>query len=186
MSESGDALRALAADYPALPGVERSAALVRVLAATHASGVILLSGDGLYPLAPFLLEGVDMGGRLIVNVENPALAAALQPPLSPDIRCTVHCQQRAAFLADIHRHHFNLVLLQYRDAALAASAAARLARYGVIGFYDAPPPDTLAAALAPDAWRMSPLGEAPLVIAARTHVAAGRRGGRRGRAAVYS
>ncbi len=170
-----ETLTALENDFPAAAGVARCGALVRVLAAARSAGVILLSGDGLYPLAPFLLDGADMGGKVIVNVENAALADALAAPLSADIRCTVHCQPRAAFFSDVRRHRFSLILLQDAGRALSAAAAAVLAEYGMMVLCGEG-----GGAVSDGEWNIAAAGDLPLRIATRRQVGpAVRRGGRR-------
>lgn len=109
------------------------AELLRALAASKPGAVALLIGPGTVPFGPAVLDGLDMYSRLIVNLEEGAGARAVDAALVDDIRAAVHWQSPAAFLRDVVRHRFELMVI---DGALLdcelAEAAMRVTPTGGI------------------------------------------------------
>ena len=91
---------------------ERGAALgglCRVLAASRPGGVLLAVGDGAGAAGIWIRHGMDLASRLVIVTDADA-AGPLRAELDDDLRVTVHVQDPAGFLADVHAHRFDLVV----------------------------------------------------------------------------
>lgn len=163
---------------------ERIGGLVRVLAASKTGGVALQLGRGTVEYASWTLDGMDILSRVIVNIPSQA-----PPPhglLADDLRVAVHVQTPAQFLADIHQHRFDLLVVDVAEVgartARVALAMLRVGAFAVLLNVDEAAVKTLRAALAGDA--VVELGAAApcLLITRRAPEAKPvRRGGSRGR-----
>ncbi len=103
--------------------------VARVLAASRPGGVFLCLGRGAGEMAAWILDGMDLSGRLVVVVQNSDEAKVLRPILGDDLRITVHAQEAAAFLGDVRDHRFDLItdLSSGLPADLTRLALGRLA-----------------------------------------------------------
>lgn len=103
--------------------------VARVLAASRPGGVFLCLGRGAGEMAAWILDGMDLSGRLVVVVQNSDEAEVLRPILGDDLRITVHAQEAAAFLGDVQDHRFDLItdLSSGQPADLTRLALGRLA-----------------------------------------------------------
>lgn len=103
--------------------------VVRVLAASRPGGVFLCLGRGAGEMAAWILDGMDLSGRLVVVVQDSDEAEVLRPILGDDLRITVHAQEAAAFLGDVRDHRFDLItdLSSGQPADLTRLALSRLA-----------------------------------------------------------
>lgn len=84
-------------------------ALCRALAASRPGGVLLAFGDGAGAAGVWMHDGMDLASRLVV-VTGADAAEPLRAALGDDLRVTVHVQDPAEFLADVHAHRFDLVV----------------------------------------------------------------------------
>lgn len=87
------------------------ATLMRGLVASTRGGVYLLSGERLTAYAGWLLDGMDIESRLIVNLPSRYSPAVVQPCFDVDLRITGHVQPIDTFVADVTRHRFALVAI---------------------------------------------------------------------------
>ena len=103
--------------------------VARVLAASRPGGVFLCLGRGAGEMAAWILDGMDLSGRLVVVVQDSDEAEVLRPILGDDLRITVHAQEAAAFLGDVRDHRFDLItdLSSGQPADLTRLALGRLA-----------------------------------------------------------
>lgn len=103
--------------------------VTRVLAASRPGGVFLCLGHGAGEMATWILDGMDLSGRLVAVVQNDDEADMLRPLLGDDLRVTVHVQDVVGFLRDVRDHRFDLItdLNPGKPADLTRLALARLA-----------------------------------------------------------
>ena len=103
--------------------------VARVLAASRPGGVFLCLGRGAGEMAAWILDGMDLSGRLVVVVQDSDEAEVLRPILGDDLRITVHAQEATAFLGDVRDHRFDLTadLSSGQPADLTRLALGRLA-----------------------------------------------------------
>jgi len=103
--------RELAACGLKIIGNDRVGRVLRVLAATRTNGVVLQVGVHALEYAPWIIDGMDITTRLILNVDGPAPSEQLQPLFRTDLRVTLHHQDTRQFLGDVARHRFDLIVL---------------------------------------------------------------------------
>ena len=108
--------------------------LTRVLAASRPGGVFLCLGRGAGEMATWIMDGMDLSGRLVVVLQDNQEADMLRALLTDDMRITLHVQDAVAFLRDVRDHRFDLIadLNHGRAADLSRLALGRLA---LGGFY---------------------------------------------------
>ena len=108
--------------------------LTRVLAASRPGGVFLCLGRGAGEMATWIMDGMDLSGRLVVVLQDNQEADMLLALLTDDMRITLHVQDSVAFLRDVRDHRFDLIadLNHGRAADLGRLALGRLA---LGGFY---------------------------------------------------
>ena len=108
--------------------------LTRVLAASRPGGVFLCLGRGAGEMATWIMDGMDLSGRLVVVLQDNQEADMLLALLTDDMRITLHVQDAVAFLRDVRDHRFDLIadLNHGRAADLRRLALGRLA---LGGFY---------------------------------------------------
>jgi hypothetical protein len=83
--------------------------LCRVLAAARPGGVFLCLGSGAGGIGAWILDGMDLSSRLVIVAGGDDEADLLRSVLGDDLRVTVHVQDAAGFLGDVHEHRFDLV-----------------------------------------------------------------------------
>jgi hypothetical protein len=113
--------------------------LTRVLAASRPGGVFLCLGRGAGEMATWIMDGMDLSGRLVVVLQKDQEADMLRALLADNMRVTVHVQDPVAFLRDVRDHRFDLItdLNTGRAADLIRLALSRLA---LGAFYLSPHP----------------------------------------------
>jgi hypothetical protein len=154
--------------------------VARVLAASRPGGVFLCLGRGAGEMAAWILDGMDLSGRLVVVVQDSDEAEVLRPILGNDLRITVHAQEAAAFLGDVRDHRFDLItdLSSGQPADLTRLALGRLALGAFyVSLHGAPELSFAFAHLSGE------LGIS-LIVRGPQRVQAKRRGGRRARQGV--
>jgi hypothetical protein len=82
---------------------------VRVLATSRPGGVFLCLGHAAGEMATWILDGMDLSGRLVAVVEDNEEAEVLRPLFGDDLRVTVHVQDALGFLCDVRDHRFDLI-----------------------------------------------------------------------------
>lgn len=83
--------------------------LARVLAASRPGGVFVCLGQGAGDAGAWIVDGMDLASRLVIVVAEADEAELFGAVLGDDLRVTVHLQEPAAFLDDVHEHRFDLV-----------------------------------------------------------------------------
>lgn len=175
--------------------------LTRVLATSRPGGVFLCLGRGAGEMATWIMDGMDLSGRLVAVLQNNEEADMLRALLADDMRITVHVQDAAAFLSDVRDHRFDLITdLNSGQAAELTSLA--LGRLALGAFYLSPhrvgeltdmlsAQDTASAdpdgTLDADSFAFAQLPEelaVSLIVRGPHTVRAKRRGGRRARQGV--
>ena len=79
--------------------------LTRVLATSRPGGVFLCLGRGAGEMATWIMDGMDLSGRLVAVLEDNEEADMLRALLADDMRITVHVQDAVAFLRDVRDPH---------------------------------------------------------------------------------
>jgi len=86
-------------------------ACVRVIASSRGSGVYLCSGGGSMDCAGWILDALDMTGRLVVQQDGENNLETIRECFNTDLRISVHAQNLNEFLDDVAKHRFELVVL---------------------------------------------------------------------------
>jgi hypothetical protein len=84
--------------------------MARALAASKAAGAFLCIGAGAGEAGTWILDGMDHSSGLVVLVQDKREAAVLERELDRDLRASVHLQDAASFLIDVHAHRFDLIV----------------------------------------------------------------------------
>lgn len=84
---------------------------VRVLASSRGGGVFLCCGDDSMDAAGWIIDALDMSGRLVVHRNSIDKLEAIRECFNTDLRISVHAQNLTEFLDDIKKHRFELVVL---------------------------------------------------------------------------
>lgn len=97
-------------------GVERGdnntrGAFAGVLASSRGSGVYLCSGDDSLDSVGWIIDALDMSGRLIVHRAAAESIEILRECFNTDLRISVHAQDLTEFLDDVQRHKFEVIVL---------------------------------------------------------------------------
>ena len=92
---------------------ESLAHLLRIHASTRFFGTIMTVGTATLPYMPWLVDGMNMSNKLIVQVDkgNEVLNDAIKTTTDSDIRITSHCQNQDEFTTDIIEHRLDLIVL---------------------------------------------------------------------------
>jgi len=86
-------------------------AFTALLASSRGSGVYLCSGDDSLDCVGWIIDALDMSGRLIVHRDTDAQLETLRECFNTDLRVSVHAQELTEFLDDVQRHHFEIIVL---------------------------------------------------------------------------
>jgi len=86
-------------------------AFVRVVASSRGSGVYLCSGRRSMDCAGWILDALDMTGRLVVQQDSATRLETIRECFNTDLRISVHAQNLSQFLDDVAKHRFELVVL---------------------------------------------------------------------------
>lgn len=89
---------------------ETTGALLRTLAVSQPGGVFLQLGRGCCELTAWIVDGMDITSRLVAVVIDPSLREISERHLGDDIRIAFHNQDALAFLTDIRKHRFHLIV----------------------------------------------------------------------------
>ncbi len=89
----------------------RVGSLLRVLAALNPNAVVLQIGAESLQYAPWVIDGMDITARLILNIDDNVPLAPIEPIFKNDIRIALHRQNPNQFLDDVARHRFNLIFV---------------------------------------------------------------------------
>jgi len=84
--------------------------MARALAASKAAGTFLCIGEGAGEVGAWILDGMDHSSGLVTLVQDKREAVVLERELDRDVRSSVHLQDAASFLADVHAHRFDLIV----------------------------------------------------------------------------
>lgn len=86
---------------------------LRIHASSRFFGTIMTCGPSALPYMPWLVDGMNMSNKLIVQLDNSeeALYQTVKELIDSDIRLTCHCQDQQAFTADITEHRIDILLL---------------------------------------------------------------------------
>ena len=90
---------------------DRVGSLLRVLAALNPNAVMLQIGVESLRYAPWVIDGMDITARLILNIDDNVPFAPIEPIFKNDIRIVLHQQDPNQFLDDVARHRFNLIFV---------------------------------------------------------------------------
>lgn len=166
--------------------------LCRLLAASRPAGVFLVLGRGAGVIGAWIHDGMDLSGRLVIVVDQEE-AEALGPAFADDLRITVHVQDAAEFIRDVHAHRFDLIA----DLSPDTPTPSAIAVLAPGGFYVTPrpltdPEQTSAIAQSPEGTGTDeficahlPLDPATtIIVRGPRSVRLRRRGGRRARQGV--
>lgn len=113
---------------------QSAAAALRLFARIKNGGIILLTGPNALVYAPWVMQGMSMTSRLIVHVDGDFEYAPLANMFNTDIRVAAHVQHTEAFLDDLSKYRFEMIV---SDAAVAEtelinSLTTRLTEEGVL------------------------------------------------------
>jgi hypothetical protein len=84
--------------------------MARALAASKPAGTFLCIGAGAGEIGAWILDGMDHSSGLVALVQDEREAAVLERELDRDVRASVHLQDAASFLIDVHAHRFDLII----------------------------------------------------------------------------
>jgi predicted O-methyltransferase YrrM len=84
--------------------------MARALAASKTAGSFLCIGEGAGEIAAWILDGMDHSSGLVALVQDKQEATVLERELDRDVRASVHLQDAASFLIDVHAHRFDLIV----------------------------------------------------------------------------
>ena len=84
--------------------------MARALAASKTAGAFLCIGEGAGEVGTWILDGMDHSSGLVTLVQDEREAAVLERELDRDVRASVHLQDAASFLTDVHAHRFDLIV----------------------------------------------------------------------------
>ena len=84
--------------------------MARALAASKTAGAFLCIGEGAGEIGAWVLEGMDHSSGMVALVQDKHEAAVLEREFDCDLRASVHLQDAAAFLVDVHAHRFDLIV----------------------------------------------------------------------------
>jgi predicted O-methyltransferase YrrM len=84
--------------------------MARALAASKTAGAFLCIGEGAGEVGAWILDGMDHSSGLVALVQDEREAAVLERELDRDVRASVHLQDAASFLIDVHAHRFDLIV----------------------------------------------------------------------------
>jgi hypothetical protein len=84
--------------------------MARALAASKTAGTFLCVGAGAGEIGAWILDGMDHSSGLVALVQDDREAAVLERELDRDVRASVHLQDAASFLVDVHAHRFDLIV----------------------------------------------------------------------------
>ena len=84
--------------------------MARALAASKTAGAFLCIGEGAGEVGTWILDGMDHSSGLVTLVQDEREAAVLERELDRDVRASVHLQDAASFLIDVHAHRFDLIV----------------------------------------------------------------------------
>ncbi len=84
--------------------------MARALAASKTAGAFLCIGEGAGEIGTWVLEGMDHSSGMVALVQDEHEAAVLESVFDCDLRASVHLQDAAAFLVDVHAHRFDLIV----------------------------------------------------------------------------
>jgi predicted O-methyltransferase YrrM len=160
------------------------ARMARALAASKPAGTFLCIGEGAGEIGAWVLDGMDHSSGLVVLVQDKCEAAVLERELDRELRASVHLQDAASFLIDVHAHRFDLIVDLVSDEHPKAVQLG-LGLLGAGGVYLAPHLDSLSheiatrdargpneqrAPLEPDDFEVARLGDRldSLIIVRRT------------------
>lgn len=90
---------------------DRRGAFAGLLASSRGSGVYLCSGDDSLDSVGWIIDALDMSGRLIVHRPESEQIAMLRECFNTDLRISVHAQDLNEFLDDVQRHTFEIIML---------------------------------------------------------------------------
>lgn|GEM_PF-5537592 len=110
-------------------------AFARVIASSRGSGVYLCSGRRSMDSAGWILDALDMTGRLVVQQEDDDNLELVRECFNTDLRISVHAQNTNQFLDDVAKHRFELVVLDVESSQSPATiprVASALSEGGVL------------------------------------------------------
>lgn len=86
---------------------------LRLHASSRFFGTIMACGKLAHAYVPWLVDGMNMSNKLIVQLDKDekALHEMVKDSIESDIRITCHCQDQVAFTADIKQHRIDILLL---------------------------------------------------------------------------
>lgn len=86
---------------------------LRIHASSRFFGTIMTSGGSALPYMPWLVDGMNMSNKLIVQLDSDeeALHQTVKTLIDSDIRLTSHCQDQEVFTKDINEHRIDILLL---------------------------------------------------------------------------
>ncbi len=163
---------------------DRRGAFTGLLASSRGSGIYLCSGDDSLDCVGWIIDALDMSGRLVVHRNSSERIESLTECYNTDLRISVHAQGLAEFLDDVKHHRFELIVLcrSMCDAQNIQRTAAALSDGGFLLLCQCEPEATAPQLDAMSAFVFSDLEGVGTVIARRrsdSHPR--RRGGRRRR-----
>ena len=84
--------------------------MARALTASKTAGAFLCIGEGAGEVGAWILDGMDHSSGLVTLVQDEREAAVIERELDRDVRASVHLQDAAEFLTDVHAHRFDLIV----------------------------------------------------------------------------
>ncbi len=86
---------------------------LRLHASSRFMGTIMTCGKAALPYMPWLVDGMNMSNKLIVQLDKKeqTLQQMVKVSIDSDIRLTSHCQDQAEFAEDISEHKIDILLL---------------------------------------------------------------------------
>ncbi|MDC0948596.1 hypothetical protein OAS86_04545 [Gammaproteobacteria bacterium] len=122
------ALRAL---EPSAIEPRQNGSLLAALAAMRPNAINLVIGSPLMLFVPWLMRGIDITTRLVLNVDDAEHARQIKAICAGDLRYTVHAQSASDFLGDINHHQLDLAMVA-SDPALVPTLLGMLKDNGVL------------------------------------------------------
>jgi len=86
---------------------------LRLHASSRFFGTIMTCGKLALPYMPWLVDGMNMSNKLVVQLDKSeeSLHQKVKESIDSDIRLTCHCQDQTAFTKDITEHRIDILLL---------------------------------------------------------------------------
>jgi len=111
--ESFDQLMASLEEYGINEFDEALAHQLRLHASSRFFGTLMTCGKSALPYMPWLVDGMNMSNKLIVQFDErkESLHEMVKETLDSDIRLSCHCQDQTTFTADINEHRIDILLL---------------------------------------------------------------------------